>query len=107
MAIPPLPANSLDDFLNQEENDLADISSLLSRKRGRDGGDAARSSAPPQRRHSSRNMAIGSGFSNMPNAPVDLIDEEEDDIATKTDKEDASAVDPLAVLSGPLFSFLP
>ncbi|KAK4859267.1 hypothetical protein QYF36_002441 [Acer negundo] len=73
----PTPSDSLDALLNIEKTDLEEDSlSSRGKKRGRDGGDTASDTLQTQRRRSTKNPRIGSGFNNRPEDPVQIADEE-------------------------------
>ncbi|KAK1580796.1 hypothetical protein Q3G72_000208 [Acer saccharum] len=71
-----MSTDSLDKILEQGSDSANSSSLLLRRKRDRDGGDDIGGSAPPQRHRSNRNTIIRVGFSNDPDSPVDVIDED-------------------------------
>ncbi|KAK4850263.1 hypothetical protein QYF36_005245 [Acer negundo] len=56
--------------------------------RGREEGNTVRSSFSAQRRRSTRNLRIGSGFNNKPNNPVELADEEVEEDEDDDDDEE-------------------
>ncbi|KAI9192671.1 hypothetical protein LWI28_026360 [Acer negundo] len=71
-------SDSLDKLLNQGGEDSVDNSQLVTRIRGRGENNTVEISASPQRRCSNRNTAIELGFSNNPDALVEVIDEDVD-----------------------------